>query len=64
MDRAEWVKPQTAVVRALQRLARNSASRTFALVPITAVSKAKEICLLFGSSAVQKGQGIRRGLGM
>lgn len=49
VDRDAWVKPQTAVVRELQWLARSSASRTSSLAPITAVSK--EIYLLFGGSA-------------
>lgn len=62
VDRDEWVKSQTAVVRELQWLVRSSASRTSSLAPITAVSK--EIYLLFGGSAVRNGQGIRRGLGI
>lgn len=63
VDRAEGVKPQT-VVRALQWLAKSSASWTSTLAPIMAMSKAKEIFLLFRGSAVQKGQGIRRSLGI
>lgn len=64
VGRAERVKPQTAVVRALQGLASCSASRTFALAPITAVSKAIEVCLFSGGSAAQNGQEISRGLGI